>query len=67
MSVQALIADMVRQGVDPDLIGRTAELLAEDGKDSTSDRRCRRESEYPRRHWQTSAASVENAVTHLET
>jgi hypothetical protein len=28
MSVGALIADMVRAGVDPDLIGRTAELLA---------------------------------------
>lgn len=28
MSVAALIADMVRAGVDPELIGRTAELLA---------------------------------------
>lgn len=28
MSIAALIADMVRAGVDPDIIGRTAELLS---------------------------------------
>jgi len=37
--VAALIADMVRQGVDPDLIGRTAAAFAERAADAQADRR----------------------------
>lgn len=63
MSVAELIADMVRQGVDPDLIGRTAELLAEKRPMSNAERQAKyRERQ---RELQESNESV-TPVTDLE-
>jgi hypothetical protein len=65
MSVAALIADMVRAGVDPDLIGRTADLLASRDaavvKDEAAERR--READRERKRagrLRNSAESADN-------